>query len=104
MQLLGAKNLITGKTEKLYKQSLQAEKDITNELYSDYRDIRIKMINGMKHENNSVRRADMISRAQTLLGRVLFIAFAEDRELLPQRTLQEYIFLSVDNSPLRLMG
>jgi type I restriction-modification system DNA methylase subunit len=98
--LLGAKNLITGKTEKLYKQSLQAEKDITNELYSDYRDIRIKMINGMKSENNRIRRADMIARAQTLLDRVLFIAFAEDRELLPQRTLQEYIFLTLDNSPL----
>jgi len=98
--LLGAKNLITGKTEKLYKQSLQAEKDITNELYSDYRDIRIKMINGMKRENNRIRRADMIARAQTLLDRVLFIAFAEDRELLPQRTLQEYIFLTLDNSPL----
>jgi len=96
--LLGAKNLITGKTERLYKQSLQAEKDITNELYSDYRDIRIKLINGMKRENNRIRRADMISRAQTLLDRVLFIAFAEDRELLPQRTLQEYIFLNMDNS------
>jgi hypothetical protein len=69
VHVLGANRLITGKTERLYKQSLQAEKDITNELYSDYRDIRIKMINGMKRENNSIRRADMISRAQTLLDK-----------------------------------
>jgi hypothetical protein len=54
----------------------------------------------MKQESNSIRRADMISRAQTLLDRVLFIAFAEDRELLPQRTLQEYIFLTMEESPI----
>ena len=98
--LLGEKNLISGNTEKLYKQSLQAEKDITNELYSDYRDIRVKLINDLKRENNSIRRADMIGRAQTLLDRILFIAFAEDRELLPTRTLQQYIYLTLDEAPI----
>lgn len=62
MLIFAAKNLITGKSSRLYKQSLQAEKDITNELYADYRDIRIKLINGMKRENNRIRRADMVSR------------------------------------------
>ena len=89
--LAGSKYLITGKTERLYKLSLQTEKDITNALYADYRMIRIQLINGMKRENNKVRRADMVGRAQTLLDRVLFIAFAEDRDLLPERTLQNYI-------------
>lgn len=91
MLLLGHKQLITGKTEKLYKQSLDVEKDITNELYADYREIRIKLINGMKRENNRIRRADMVKRAQTLLDRVLFIAFAEDRDLLPAHTLSNYL-------------
>ncbi len=100
MLLLGAKNLVTGKSARLYKQSLQAEKDITNELYADYRDIRIRLINDLKRENNSIRRADMIKRAQTLLDRILFIAFAEDRELLPLRTLQAYIYISTDDNNL----
>lgn len=91
MLLLGHKQLITGKTEKLYKQSLDVEKDITNDLYADYREIRIKLINGMKRENNRIRRADMVKRAQTLLDRVLFIAFAEDRDLLPAHTLSNYL-------------
>lgn len=89
--LLGAKNLLSGTTEKLFEQSQQAEKDITNELYADYRDIRVKLINGMKRENGRFSRQSMVARAQTLLDRVLFIAFAEDRDLLPAHTLQTYL-------------
>lgn len=89
--LLGAKNLLTGATEKLFEQSQQAEKDITNALYADYREIRIKLINGMKRENGRFSRQSMVARAQTLLDRVLFIAFAEDRGLLPANTLATYI-------------
>ncbi|MGB5600296.1 MAG: N-6 DNA methylase, partial [Thiothrix litoralis] len=89
--LLGAKNLLTGATEKLFEQSQQAEKDITNALYADYREIRVKLINGMKRENGRFSRESMVARAQTLLDRVLFIAFAEDRDLLPANTLATYI-------------
>ncbi|WP_051543490.1 Eco57I restriction-modification methylase domain-containing protein [Thiothrix lacustris] len=89
--LLGAKNLLTGATEKLFEQSQQAEKDITNALYADYREIRVKLINGMKRENGRFSRQSMVARAQTLLDRVLFIAFAEDRDLLPANTLATYI-------------
>jgi hypothetical protein len=89
--LLGAKNLLSGATEKLFNNSQLVEKEITNALYADYRDIRVRLINGMKRENNRIRRADMVARAQTLLDRVLFIAFAEDRDLLPDRTLEFYI-------------
>ena len=91
MLLLGAKNLLSGATEKLFEQSQQAEKDITNALYADYREIRVKLINGMKRENGRFSRQSMVARAQTLLDRVLFIAFAEDRGLLPASTLTTYI-------------
>jgi type I restriction-modification system DNA methylase subunit len=89
--LLGEKSLLTGKTTKLFNDSLQVEKDITNALYADYREIRVKLINGMKRDNNRIRRATMVNRAQTLLDRVLFIAYAEDKDLLPDRTLHTYI-------------
>lgn len=89
--LLGAKNLLSGATEALFTQSQQAEKDITNALYADYREIRIKLINGMKRENGRFSRQSMVARAQTLLDRVLFIAFAEGRGLLPANTLATYI-------------
>lgn len=89
--LLSADNLLSGKTQKLFEASLQVEKDITNQLYTDYRHIRVKLINGMKRENNRIRRESMVSRAQMLLDRVLFIAYAEDCGLLPERTLVTYL-------------
>lgn len=89
--LLAATNLLSGSTERLFNNSLLVEKDITDALYADYRDIRVKLINGMKRENNRIRRAGMVTRAQSLLDRVLFIAYAEDRDLLPDKTLNKYI-------------
>ncbi|MBK8451749.1 MAG: TaqI-like C-terminal specificity domain-containing protein [Thiofilum sp.] len=89
--LLSADYLLSGKTQKLFEASLQVEKDITNQLYTDYRHIRVKLINGMKRENNRIRRESMVARAQMLLDRVLFIAYAEDCGLLPERTLVTYL-------------
>lgn len=89
--LLSADYLLSGKTQKLFEASLQVEKDITNQLYTDYRHIRVKLINGMKRENNLIRRESMVARAQMLLDRVLFIAYAEDCGLLPERTLVTYL-------------
>ncbi|HMT93460.1 N-6 DNA methylase [uncultured Thiothrix sp.] len=89
--LLSAKNLLGGNTLRWFDDSRQVEKDITNQLYTDYRNIRIKLINGMKRENNRFSRASMVTKAQTLLDRVLFIAYAEDRDLLPQKILNSYL-------------
>ena len=89
--LLSAKNLLGGHTLRLFEDSKQVEKDITNQLYTDYRNIRIKLINGMKRENNRFSRASMVAKAQTLLDRVLFIAYAEDRDLLPPKILNSYL-------------
>lgn len=89
--LLSADNLLTGKTEKLFEASLQQEKDISNELYQDYRNLRIDLINRLKQENNSLRRKNIVRLAQKLLDRMLFIAFAEDRGLLAEKTLQSCI-------------
>lgn len=89
--LLSAKNLLGGNTLRLFEDSKQVEKDITSQLYTDYRNIRIKLINGMKRENNRFSRASMVAKAQTLLDRVLFIAYAEDRDLLPHKILNSYL-------------
>jgi type I restriction-modification system DNA methylase subunit len=90
--LLSKKNLLGGFTEKLYTASQQAQKAISDQLYQDYRQLRIDLINGLKRENNTIRRKTMVRISQKLLDRMLFIAFAEDRGLLPANTLQERIF------------
>jgi type I restriction-modification system DNA methylase subunit len=90
--LLSKNNLLGGVTEKLFIDSQQTEKDISDQLYFDYRQLRIDIINGLKKDNNSIRRKAMVRLSQKLLDRMLFIAFAEDRGLLPRSTLHNRIF------------
>ena len=85
--LLTKTNLLGTKTEAIFRDSQTLEKDITAQLYSDYRALRINLINGLKKENNRIRRRDMVARAQKLMDRVMFIAFAENRGLLPRKSL-----------------
>lgn len=90
--LLSKTNLLGGTTETLFHDSQQQQKDITDQLYRDYRQLRIDLINGLKKDNNSIRRKTMVQISQKLLDRMLFIAFAENRDLLPRRTLETRIF------------
>lgn len=89
--LLSKENLLGGKTETIFNDSQQLEKDITAQLYSDYRALRVNLINGLKRENGHIRRQAMVARAQKLMDRMMFIAFAENRELLPRKTLSNRI-------------
>ena len=86
--LLGADNLLTGKTAKLLAESAQEEKEITQSLYSDYKTWRIKLLIALM-QSTSRPAEDLIEPVQKLLDRVLFVAFAEDRCLLPERTLTQ---------------
>ncbi|MEI7456283.1 MAG: hypothetical protein WCK93_06115 [Nitrosomonadales bacterium] len=85
--LLGADNLLSGQTEKLLSESAEAEKSITRQLYADYRDSRIHLILALA-QHNDLPLPELITHAQTILDRILFIAFAEDRELLPAKTIE----------------
>lgn len=93
--LLSKKNLLGDVTEKLFNDSQQKQKDISDQLYRDYRQLRIDLINGLKKDNNTIRRKAMVRLSQKLLDRMLFIAFAEDRGLLPRNTLENRIFKNV---------
>ncbi|MDR0499024.1 MAG: N-6 DNA methylase, partial [Holophagales bacterium] len=88
MLLLSAKNLLGGHTLALLEESERTEKGITDELYRDYKGLRSRLIKTMD-QDSTLDRAEAIRCAQTILDRVLFIAFAEDRDLLPQNTLNK---------------
>ena len=85
--LLSAENLLGEKTYTLLKECEQAEKDITDQLYKDYRELRMRLIKKMGDNNPRIDKLVVIRVAQTILDRVLFIAFAEDKGLLPDKTL-----------------
>lgn len=87
--LLSAENLLGGKTLSLLKESEQAEKNITDQLYADYRILRRRLIDTISKDNPEKTSLDVIRYTQTILDRILFVAFAEDKGLLPDKTLEK---------------
>ena len=86
--LLSAENFLGGATSALLVESSHAEKEITDALYADYKKVRKDLIETLDTVNPGLGRAGAIEHAQTLLDRALFVAFAEDTELLPRETLK----------------
>lgn len=74
-------------TDRLLEESGAAEKAITKRLYHDYRSIRSDLFAQLCAGNAEVDDVVLISAAQKILDRVLFIAFAEDVGLLPHNIL-----------------
>lgn len=86
--LLSAESLLGGATATLLRESAQAEKAITQKLYSDYKTWRVSLLLALMQSNAHEAEA-LIEPTQKLLDRVLFVAFAEDRGLLPPRSLEQ---------------
>ncbi|MFH1495076.1 MAG: N-6 DNA methylase [Pseudomonadota bacterium] len=86
--LLSADNLLSGNTIRLLQESAQAEKEITAKLYADYKTWRINLLISLIQSSGKPAE-DLIEPVQKLLDRVLFVAFAEDRGLLPAKTLSQ---------------
>ena len=88
MLLLSAENLLSGRTADLLKEGRREDKDITDSLYQDYKDLRLKLLSAVQKSDAADRPLNAIALAQKILDRVLFIAFAEDTGLLPDNTLE----------------
>ncbi len=89
MLLLSSENLLGGKTADLLRESRREDKDITDALYADYKALRSTLIDGIRTTTPAVDPLNSIATAQTVLDRVLFIAFAEDTGLLPKNILEQ---------------
>ena len=85
--LLSAENLLNGATESLLTESHQADRDITDELYADYKALRGSLMAAVDDAAPETDAEARIAMAQTILDRVLFVAFAEDTGLLPDNAL-----------------
>ncbi len=86
--LLHANNLLSGATQNLLKDSAAQERDVTQALYTDYKTLRQELILGLHHQNPTVAFADLVRHAQKLIDRLLFIAFAESRALVPKGAIE----------------
>ncbi len=87
MLLLSAENLLSGQTLAILEESRKEDRDITARLYADYRTLRSDLIGAVRTALPEGDPLDSIRLGQTILDRVLFIAFAEDNGLLPDDSL-----------------
>ncbi len=87
--VLSADNLIGGATEALLRDTDNAYQTITNDLYIEYKALRDRLIAFLTGEAGGPKltMAAAIELAQKLLDRILFIAFAQRTDLLPDRLL-----------------
>ena len=88
--LLAADSLIGGKLDDLLRETDTAYRDITDELYKQYSTLRDRLIDYLVNtdEGPHLTSLDAIEPAQKILDRILFIAFAQRTDLLPDRLLE----------------
>ncbi|MBV9572288.1 MAG: N-6 DNA methylase [Alphaproteobacteria bacterium] len=89
--ILGAQQLLGGQTQGLLERSLREDKDITDQLYRDYKSLRDNLIQFIRDQHTEVAAEDAIALAQKILDRVIFIAFAEDTVLLPADSIKNAV-------------
>ncbi|AFZ06962.1 Eco57I restriction endonuclease [Oscillatoria nigro-viridis PCC 7112] len=76
--------------DRLLKDSDEAQEEITNKLYQEYKAIRLALVKHFRFSGpQDIPNRDrvLIEKAQKTLDRVLFIAFCEDKGLLPRNTI-----------------
>ncbi|MGB3612607.1 MAG: hypothetical protein WBA10_02350, partial [Elainellaceae cyanobacterium] len=80
------------RTDELLVESDNADEKVTKKLYQDYKQVRLALAKHFRQtgpETLLERDITLIATAQKVLYRVLFIAFCEDRRLLPEKTLEK---------------
>ncbi|MBO1050325.1 MAG: N-6 DNA methylase [Dolichospermum sp. DEX182a] len=80
------------KIDTLLVTSEEAQEDITKKLYEEYKQVRLNIVKDFRFRFGSklnIPNSDqvLIEKAQKTLDRILFIAFCEDRGLLPEKTI-----------------
>jgi len=89
--LLAAERMVpaTGRChlDDLLSESRRIGLDLTRDYYRDYADLRLKTFYRLRQCNSAVPPARLLAATQTILDRVLFIAFCEDRGLLPPESI-----------------
>lgn len=73
----------------LLKASEREEVEVTRKLYEEYRQLREDLYQHLRQRHPNQPALDLLRHTQTILDRVLFVAFAEDRGLLPDGILHK---------------
>jgi type I restriction-modification system DNA methylase subunit len=75
------------RAEVLLEQTDQRQREVGRELYRRYQDQRLALIRHLREPPHGKSLDTAIHIAQVLLDRIIFIAFCEDRRLLPHKSI-----------------
>ncbi|BAF73174.1 Eco57I restriction-modification methylase domain-containing protein [Sulfurovum sp. NBC37-1] len=89
--LLNKEKLFADIPLKLKQDSKLQEESISNELYKKYAGLRLNLFENIIENNPQTDRHLLLEKTQTILDRMVFIFFAEDRGILPPNTIQSII-------------
>lgn len=88
--LLNLRSLESNEIQRLKKNS-KTQDEITKEIYKEYSDFRLKLLNNLIENNTVLSREEIFECANKLLDRYMFILFAEDRALIPAHSIDAII-------------
>jgi len=78
-------------TLRLKEETKFHEESISGRFYNDYRQFKEKIFENIVKNNSQYDRLIILKKTQKLLDRILFIAFAEDKGLIPPNALSRTI-------------
>ena len=89
--MLSADRLLGGGLEALLRETDSAYKDITNDLYKEYKKLRTSLIDYLRNKGDEPKLTPLqaIESAQKILDRILFIAFAQRTDLMRGGLLEQ---------------
>ena len=91
--LLGANRVVPAYGEchfyNLLAESERVGRELTKQFYVGYADMRQDAFEQLSRDNPAVSRHEVLASTQKALDRVLFVAFAEDRGLLPAESIRK---------------
>ena len=75
------------RADMLLERSTNRQREVGDELYQDYHDNRVRLIQHLSSEPHKKTLDTAIRIAQKLIDRIVFVAFCEDRGLLPEKSI-----------------
>ncbi|MBA1420560.1 MAG: N-6 DNA methylase [Epsilonproteobacteria bacterium] len=89
--LLNKENIFADVPLTLKSQSKLQEENISNELYKKYATLRTNLFENIILNNPDIDKHILLEKTQTILDRMVFIFFGEDRGILPPNTIRAII-------------
>lgn len=97
LYLLSKENILERKLDNLIDLKIKEEEKIEREFYTKYKTIRSKIVSQVIEDNRTYNADVLIEKSQKLLDRFLFIAFCEDKNIIPANSYKTMVLSSNEN-------